>query len=114
LDCSLKKKEVIFFVWIEILYKDWRKRMSKLLKLMLIFLVLVIVLSILKQPGLNEYVNLHNWEHIYIVEQGDTLWDIAVAIEDDVDTRLVVAAIKEVNNIESLIYEDQKIILPKN
>jgi len=89
--------------------------MSKLMKLMLICLVLVmIVLSILKQPGLNDYVNLHEWEHVYIIEQGDTLWDIAAAIEDDFDTRLVVAAIKEVNNIESLIYEDQKIILPKN
>jgi hypothetical protein len=85
------------------------------MKLMLICLVLVmIVLSILKQPGLNDYVNLHEWEHVYIIEQGDTLWDIAAAIEDDFDTRLVVAAIKEVNNIESLIYEDQKIILPKN
>ncbi len=88
--------------------------MSKLMKLMLICLVLVIVLSILKQPGLNDYVNLHEWEHVYIIEQGDILWDIAADIEDEVDTQLVVAAIKEVNNIESLIYEDQKIILPKN
>jgi hypothetical protein len=112
----LKKKEVIYliFVGIKILYKDWRRRMSKLLELVLICLVLVIILSILKQPGLEDFVQLHDWGLVYTVEKGDTLWNIAADIESEFDIRLVVAAIKEVNKIESLIYEDQRIILPKN
>ena len=48
-----------------------------------------------------------------MVKRGDTLWEIAEAINSDLDPRLMVAAIKKVNEIETMIRVNQKIVIPE-
>jgi len=65
------------------------------------------------QPGLDDYIELHDWERVHFVNRGETLWDIASEFSgDEYDTRLVVAAIKEVNGIDAMLRINQKLILP--
>lgn len=48
-----------------------------------------------------------------IVNEGDTLWEIALDNKPDCDIRYYIYQIKELNHIESdNIYKGQKIILP--
>ncbi|MFW5961880.1 MAG: LysM peptidoglycan-binding domain-containing protein [bacterium] len=63
-------------------------------------------------PDLDGYLQSEIWEREYFVSKGETLWDIAEKINGDKDIRLVIAAIKEVNEIDSLLQINQKLILP--
>lgn len=65
------------------------------------------------QPGLDDYIELYDWKRVHFVNRGETLWDIASEFSgDEYDTRLVLAAIKEVNGIGSTLRINQKLILP--
>ena len=83
--------------------------------LSIILLVLTFVLADLKQPSLEGYVKSKSWEREYNIKKGETLWSIAEDINtNQEDPRLIILAIKEVNEIDSFIKENQKIILPNN
>lgn len=67
------------------------------------------------QPVVESYINQYEWDNTYYVERGDTLWDLAENISSaEEDYRIVIAAIKKVNKIDSYLKVNQKIILPKN
>jgi len=77
------------------------------------FLVIVFAAICVFQPGLDDYIELYDWKRVHLVNKGETLWDIASEFSgDEYDTRLVVAAIKEVNGIDALLRINQKLILP--
>ena len=83
--------------------------------LSIILLVLTFVLADLKQPSLKGYVKSKSWEKEYHIKKGETLWSIAEDIRtNQEDLRLIILAIKEVNEIDSFIKENQKIVLPNN
>jgi hypothetical protein len=87
----------------------------KIISVFLVAAVFVLVFAVFcfSQPGLDEYIELHDWNRIHSVERGETLWGIARELSgNEYDIRLVVAAIKEVNGIDTVIRINQKLILP--
>jgi nucleoid-associated protein YgaU len=89
----------------------------KIISVFMVSAVLVMVFAAICvfQPGLDDYIELYDWKRVHFVNRGETLWDIACELSDnEYDIRLVVAAIKEVNDIDSLLKVNQKLILPVN
>ena len=89
----------------------------KIINVFLVTAVLVLGFAVFcfSQPGLDDYIELQDWERVHFVNRGETLWEIACELSDnDYDIRLVVAAIKEVNDIGALLRINQKLILPVN
>jgi nucleoid-associated protein YgaU len=87
----------------------------KILSVFMVTGVLVMVFAAICvfQPGLDDYIELYDWKRVHFVNRGETLWDIASEFSgDEYDTRLVVAAIKEVNGIGAILKINQKLILP--
>ena len=76
-------------------------------------LVMVFGAIFVFQPRLDDYIELYDWKRVHFVNRGETLWDIASELSGDkYDTRLVVAAIREVNGIGAMLRINQKLILP--
>lgn len=90
--------------------------MKTLSSLIIGFILLVrIFLWFGGQPVVDSYINQYEWDNTYYVERGDTLWDLAENISSvEEDYRIVIAAIKKVNEIDSYLKVNQKIILPRN
>ena len=89
----------------------------RIITVFLVTAVLILGFAVLcfSQPGLDDYIELQDWERVHFVNRGETLWEIACELSDNkYDIRLVVAAIKEVNDIGALLRINQKLILPVN
>jgi nucleoid-associated protein YgaU len=66
-----------------------------------------------RSRGPDDIIDSYRWKEVYVVKRGDTLWEIAEEINSDLDPRLMVAAIKKVNEIETMIRVNQKIVIPE-
>ena len=85
-----------------------------MISIMLISLLLVGFWSV-SRPVVDNYIEEFEWNRTYQVRQGDTLWELAEEINSaKEDPRIIIAAIKKVNNIESSLKINQKIIIPGN
>jgi LysM repeat protein len=49
---------------------------------------------------------------IHTVEQGQTLWEISKKYYPNKDPREIIYDVKQLNNIDSIIYPGQQIMLP--
>jgi len=87
--------------------------MNKLTTASVLMAVLLLTAAILAQTGPDDIIDSYNWNEVYVVKRGDTLWEISEEINSDLDPRLIVAAIKKVNEIETMIRVNQKIVLPE-
>ena len=87
--------------------------MNKLTAAAVFTAVLLLTAAILAQTGPNDIIEAHSWNEVYVVKRGDTLWEIAEEINSDLDPRLIVAAIKKVNEIDTMIRVNQKIVIPE-
>jgi len=89
-------------------------KLLELMTIVILFSSMFVVLHI-SLPDVDEYVDSRSWVKVYSVSQGETLWDIAEEINTgEHDTRLIIAAIKKVNGIESMLKANQKLILPND
>jgi LysM repeat protein len=87
--------------------------MNKLTVAAVLIGVLLLTAAILAQTGPDDIIKSHSWNNVYVVQRGDTLWEIAEEINPDLDPRLIVAAIKKVNEIDTMIRVNQKIVIPE-
>ncbi|TDP94673.1 LysM domain-containing protein [Halanaerobium saccharolyticum] len=87
--------------------------MNKLTAASVLIAVLLLTAAILAQTGPDDIIDSYSWNEVYVVNQGDTLWEIAEEINSDLDPRLIVAAIKKVNEIDTMIRVNQKIVIPE-
>jgi len=87
--------------------------MNKLTISAVLMAVMFLTAAILAQTGPDDIIDIYSWNEVYVVKRGDTLWEIAEEINSDFDPRLIVAAIKQVNEIETMIRVNQKIVLPE-
>jgi nucleoid-associated protein YgaU len=87
--------------------------MNKLTAAAVFIAILLLTAAILAQTGPDDIIEAHSWNEVYVVKRGDTLWEIAEEINFDLDPRLMVAAIKKVNEIDTMIRVNQKIMLPE-
>ena len=87
--------------------------MNKLTISAVLMAVLLLTAAILAQRGPDDIIDSYRWKEVYVVKRGDTLWEIAEEINSDLDPRLMVAAIKKVNEIETMIRVNQKIVIPE-
>ena len=87
--------------------------MKKLTISAVLMAVLLLTAAILAQTGPDDIIDSYRWKEVYVVKRGDTLWEIAEEINSDLDPRLMVAAIKKVNEIETMIRVNQKIVIPE-
>jgi hypothetical protein len=84
------------------------------ISLLLISLLLVSLLNI-SRPVVDNCIEEFEWNRTYQVRRGDTLWELAEEINSaKEDPRIIIAAIKKVNNIGSSLKINQKIIIPGN
>ena len=89
------------------------KTLSSLIMCLILFVGIFLWFG--SQPVVDSYIKQYEWNNTYYVERGDTLWDLAENISSaEQDYRIVIAAIKKVNEIDSYLKVNQKIILPKN
>lgn len=85
-----------------------------MISILVVSLLLVGFLSV-SRPVVDNYIEEFEWNRTYQVRQGDTLWELAEEINSaKEDPRIIIAAIKKVNNIESSLKINQKIIIPGN
>ena len=87
--------------------------MNKLTISAVLMAVLLLTAAILAQTGPDDIIDSYSWNEVYVVKRGDTLWEIAEEINSDLDPRLIVAAIKKVNEIDTMIRVNQKIVIPE-
>ena len=87
--------------------------MNKLTTASVLMAVMFLTAAILAQTGPDDIIDSYSWNEVYVVKRGDTLWEIAEEINSDLDPRLIVAAIKRVNEIETMIRVNQKIVIPE-
>ena len=87
--------------------------MKKLTISAVLMAVLLLTAAILAQRGPDDIIDSYRWKEVYVVKRGDTLWEIAEEINSDLDPRLIVTAIKKVNEIETMIRVNQKIVIPE-
>jgi hypothetical protein len=67
------------------------------------------------RPVVDNCIEEFEWNRTYKVRKGDTLWELAEKMSlGKEDPRIIIAAIKKVNNIGSLLRINQKIIIPSN
>jgi hypothetical protein len=91
-------------------------------KRMRTFTILIMIISLLlvgfwnvSRPVVDNYIEEFEWNRTYQVKRGDTLWELAEEINSvKEDPRIIVAAIKKVNNIGSSLRINQIIIIPGN
>jgi len=89
---------------------------------MRIFTISILFISLLlvgfwsvSRPVVDNCINDFEWNRTYQVRRGDTLWELAEEIDSaKEDPRIIIAAIKKVNNIGSSLRINQKIIIPGN
>jgi len=85
-----------------------------MISILVVSLLLVGLWSI-SRPVVDNYIEEFEWNKTYQVRQGDTLWELAEEINSaKEDPRIIISAIKKVNNIESSLKINQKIIIPGN
>jgi len=85
-----------------------------MISILVVSLLLVGLWSI-SRPVVDNYIEEFEWNKTYQVRQGDTLWELAEEINSaKEDPRIIIAAIKKVNNIESSLKINQEIIIPGN
>jgi len=102
-------------IFVDLLIAFVERSAMRIISVFLVTAAFLLAFAILcfSQPGLDDYIELQDWERVHFVNRGETLWEIACELSDnDYDIRLVVAAIKEVNGIDSLLKVNQKLILP--
>jgi len=87
--------------------------MNKLTTASVLMAVMFLTAAILAQIGPDDIIDSYSWNEVYVVKRGDTLWEIAEGINSDLDPRLIVAAIKKVNEIDTMIRVNQKIVIPE-
>ncbi|PUU88784.1 MAG: hypothetical protein CI948_2183 [Halanaerobium sp.] len=112
LSTGIKTSGMIF---VDLLIAFVERSAMRIISVFLVTAAFLLAFAILcfSQPGLDDYIELQDWERVHFVNRGETLWEIACELSDnDYDIRLVVAAIKEVNGIDSLLKVNQKLILP--
>jgi len=85
---------------------------NKLTVASVLMAVMFLTAAILAQTGPDDIIDSYSWNEVYVIKRGDTLWEIAEEINSDLDPRLIVAAIKKVNEIETMIRVNQKIMIP--
>ena len=69
----------------------------------------------ISRPVVDNYIEEFEWNRTYQVRRGDTLWELAEEINSaKEDPRIIIAAIKKVNDIGSSLRINQKIIIPGN
>ena len=86
------------------------------------FTISILLISLLfagfwniSRPVVDNYIEEFEWNRTYQVRRGDTLWELAEEINSaKEDPRIIIAAIKKVNNIGSSLKINQKIIIPGN
>jgi hypothetical protein len=84
------------------------------ISILLISLLLVGLWNV-SRPVVDNCIEEFEWNRIYQVRRGDTLWELAEEINSvKEDPRIIIAAIKKVNNIGSSLRINQKIIIPGN
>jgi hypothetical protein len=67
------------------------------------------------RPVVDNCIEEFEWDRTYQVRRGDTLWELAEEINSaKEDPRIIIAAIKKVNDIGSSLKINQKIIIPVN
>jgi hypothetical protein len=87
---------------------------SIIISILAVSLLLIGFLSV-SRPVVDNYIEEFEWNRTYQVRQGDTLWELAEEINSaKEDPRIIIAAIKKVNNIGSSLKINQKIIIPGN
>jgi hypothetical protein len=85
-----------------------------IISILAVSLLLIGFLSV-SRPVVDNYIEEFEWNRTYQVRQGDTLWELAEEINSaKEDPRIIIAAIKKVNNIGSSLKINQKIIIPGN
>ena len=85
-----------------------------MISILVVSLLLVGLWSV-SRPVVDNYIEEFEWNRTYQVRRGDTLWELAEEINSaKEDPRIIIAAIKKVNNIESSLKINQKIIIPGN
>ena len=83
------------------------KALKKVFTIILVTAIAVLLVGSLKAPKRAE-----KYEQ-YVVQSGDTLWDIAVEnTPENRDCRDTISEIKEVNGIGNEIYAGQVIVVP--
>lgn len=89
--------------------------MRRIMTSILIIFLLTFSVWNISRPVVDNYIEKFEWTETYRVRKGDTLWQLAEEINSDKeDPRIIIAAIKKVNDIDSLLKIDQKIIIPCN
>lgn len=89
--------------------------MRKVMISMLIISLLLVGFWTVSRPVVDNYIDQFEWTRTYHVKQGDTLWQLAEEINSaNEDPRIIIAAIKKVNDIGSSLNINQKIIIPEN
>jgi len=84
------------------------------ISILLISLMLVGFWNV-SRPVVDNFIEEFEWNRIYQVRRGDTLWKLAEEINSaKEDPRIIIAAIKKVNDIGSSLKINQKIIIPGN
>jgi hypothetical protein len=86
------------------------------------FTISILLISLLfagfwniSRPVVDNCIEKFEWNRTYQVRRGDTLWELAEEINSaKEDPRIIIAAIKKVNDIGSLLRVNQKIIIPGN
>ena len=86
------------------------------------FTISILLISLLllgfwnvSRPVVNNCIEEFEWNRTYQVSRGDTLWELAEEINSaKEDPRIIIAAIKKVNDIGSSLRVNQKIIIPGN
>lgn len=82
-----------------------------------ILLILLLFAGVwnVSRPVVDNCIEKFEWNRTYQVRRGDTLWELAEEINSaKEDPRIIIAAIKKVNNIGSSLKINQKIIIPGN
>ena len=88
--------------------------MRKVMISMLIISLLLVGFWTISRPVVDNYIEQFEWSRTYHVKQGDTLWQLAEEINSvNEDPRIIIAAIKKVNDIGSSLKINQKIIIPE-
>ena len=88
--------------------------MRKIIISILFISLLLVGFRSISRPVVDECIEQFEWTRTYQVRKGDTLWQLAEEIGSREDPRIIIAAIKKVNDIGSSLKINQKIIIPKN
>ncbi len=71
-----------------------------------VVLIIIYVISLSQAPAIDQIYIRH------VVEEGDTLWSIALQYRPDVDPREIIYQIRKINEVTPLIREGQVLLVP--